>query len=425
MKRPLLVFLVALGLANACLAQVDKNRLEKAKNFVDGHVTWLMLNKQAEDGGKGINKSDLEPLTLKLDVPAVEGALDSGQLMTLLSAKYKRTIDKLSRPIASINTDGLASLPPRVAAEKLVDTAFSILERSYGVEFKMLESSKTGLLQSVILYLGAQAAPKPETVVAASTPVPIQGAAPAAKPGVGWHFFFLSLLPVVLCLVLGFFVWKLYERVQALALSQEALEKQVKTAAKQGKAQEPVETRRKNGVDPSVEISELNAQVNLLKRRVAQLENPAPGARTAPDGRPIQDGRSASDGRSGSDARPARDAKPPRREPPPPPPQEQTFYMTLPINNYFLDKSKSPTRDNTVYLFTTKPDGTDATFTVHVSGTQLTDILSRTETFIKPACVEENLPSPGTKSIGNVQPGRAVLEGDKWVIKTKAVIRYE
>lgn len=413
MKRPLLVFLVAFGLARTCMAQVDKNRLEKAKNFVDGHVTWLMLNKQAEDGGKGISKSDLEPLTLKLDVPAVEGALDSGQLITLLSAKYKRTIDKLSRPIASINTDGLASLPPRAAAEKLVDTAFSILEKSYGVEFKMLELSKTGLLQSVILYLGTPVTPKPETAAAAMVSAPVKATAPGAKVGAGWHLFFLFLLPVVLCLVLGFFVWKLYERIQELTLSQEGLEKQLKTLTKQGKGQEPIDTRRKTGVDQSTEISELNAQVNLLKRRVAQLENPAPGVRLG------------ADARSASDARPARDTKPPRREPPPPPPQEQTFYMTLPINNYFLDKSKSPTRDNTVYLFTTKPDGTDATFTVHVSGTQLTDILSRTETFIKPACVEENLPSPGTKSIGNVQPGRAVLEGDKWVIKTKAVIRYE
>ena len=425
MKRPLLVFLVALGLAHACLAQVDKNRLEKAKNFVDAHVTWLMLSQKAADGAKDINKNDLESLRPKLRVLVVDNAVDTGVLIALLSPKYKRAIDKLSRPIWNINTGPFAALTPQAAAEKLVDTAFSTLTKSYGAEFKTLDSGKSVLVNSVALYLGSSTTPKTETAVAASSPAPIQGAAPAAKPGVGWHFFFLSLLPVVLCLVLGFFVWKLYERLQALALSQEALEKQVKTAAKQGKAQEPVETRRKNGVDPSVEISELNAQVNLLKRRVAQLENPAPGARTAPDGRPIQDGRSASDGRSGSDARPARDAKPPRREPPPPPPQEQTFYMTLPINNYFLDKSKSPTRDNTVYLFTTKPDGTDATFTVHVSGTQLTDILSRTETFIKPACVEENLPSPGTKSIGNVQPGRAVLEGDKWVIKTKAVIRYE
>ena len=399
MKRPLLVFLVALGLAHTCMAQVDKNRLEKAKNFVDGHVTWLMLSQKAADGAKDINKSDLESLRPKLRVLVVDNAVDTGALITLLSPRYKRTIDKLSRPIWNINTGPFAALTPQAAAEKLVDTAFSTLAKNYGAEFKTLDSSKPVLVNSVELYLGAvltQATHMPETAVAASAPVPIRGAATGAKVGAGWHLFFLFLLPVLLCLVLGFFVWKLYERVQVLTLSQEGLEKQMKTLAKQGKGQEPVDSRR--------EISELNAQLNLLKRRVAQLENPV---------------------RPASDARPARDAKPPRREPPPPPPQEQTFYMTLPINNYFLDKSKSPTRDNTVYLFTTKPDGTDATFTVHVSGTQLTDILSRTETFIKPACVEENLPSPGTRSIGNVQPGRAVLEGDKWVIKTKAVIRYE
>ena len=44
---------------------------------------------------------------------------------------------------------------------------------------------------------------------------------------------------------------------------------------------------------------------------------------------------------------------------------------------------------------------------------------------IKPACDEENNPSNNTRNIKTINRGIVSLERDKWVIKRKALIRYE
>jgi hypothetical protein len=53
------------------------------------------------------------------------------------------------------------------------------------------------------------------------------------------------------------------------------------------------------------------------------------------------------------------------------------------------------------------------------------EIVQLAESYIKAACDEENLPGNPVKNILTKRSGQAILEGDKWVIKRKALIRYE
>ena len=59
------------------------------------------------------------------------------------------------------------------------------------------------------------------------------------------------------------------------------------------------------------------------------------------------------------------------------------------------------------------------------SGAPINEIVQLAESYIKSACDEENLPSYPVKNIITKKPGQAILEGDKWIIKSKALIRYE
>jgi len=107
------------------------------------------------------------------------------------------------------------------------------------------------------------------------------------------------------------------------------------------------------------------------------------------------------------------------------PPQEDVFYMSGPVNNYFPTTAKSFNREDTVYKFTIKGNKLEALFEIHTSGAPLAEIIRMAESYIKPACDEENTPNFRVRNIENIKAGLCILEGDKWVIKNKALIRYE
>ena len=60
-----------------------------------------------------------------------------------------------------------------------------------------------------------------------------------------------------------------------------------------------------------------------------------------------------------------------------------------------------------------------------MGGVPVMDIVNLADTYIKPACDEENRPGTAVRNITTKKKGRAVLDGDRWIIKQKALIRYE
>ena len=101
------------------------------------------------------------------------------------------------------------------------------------------------------------------------------------------------------------------------------------------------------------------------------------------------------------------------------------FYMKFPVENYFSDNYKSLTKENTIYKFYLKPNKSEAEYEIHTEGVKINEIISMVERTIKTGCDEDNNPSNNTKNIKTLNKGIVSLEGDKWVIKRKALIRYE
>ena len=106
--------------------------------------------------------------------------------------------------------------------------------------------------------------------------------------------------------------------------------------------------------------------------------------------------------------------------------QDTTFYMAFPIGNYFLNKGKSSSKPDTFYTFQVNPNNrNEANFYIHAGEAMIKEYITMSEECIKPACQEQNVASSSVKKIITKHHGTAVLDGDKWIIKTKAVIHYE
>lgn len=101
------------------------------------------------------------------------------------------------------------------------------------------------------------------------------------------------------------------------------------------------------------------------------------------------------------------------------------FFMKYPVENSFSNNHKSLTKENTIYKFFLKANKSEAEFEIHTEGVKIDEIISMVERTIKTGCDEDNNPSNYTKNIKTLNKGIVSLEGDKWVIKRKALIRYE
>lgn len=101
------------------------------------------------------------------------------------------------------------------------------------------------------------------------------------------------------------------------------------------------------------------------------------------------------------------------------------FFMKYPVENSFSNNHKSLTKENTIYKFSLKPNNTEADYEIHTEGVKIDEIISMVERTIKTGCDEDNNPSNNTRNIKTLSKGIVSLEGDKWVIKRKAIIRYE
>ena len=111
---------------------------------------------------------------------------------------------------------------------------------------------------------------------------------------------------------------------------------------------------------------------------------------------------------------------------------EEEYYLSTPnsdgtFNTSSMSQLFRPSAS--VYKFrVTESNGTEwAEFTVANDYDAVKDALSSPGSYLEPVCESENTFFPGAKKIKNIRPGRAMKQGDKWVVKPehKARIRYE
>lgn len=220
------------------------------------------------------------------------------------------------------------------------------------------------------------------------------------SPGSGSAIGFWTLLPLILLIGAGVCIWLIWTKLIRHRHEIESLKTRFSAHLTQVAGQPGVNEIKKQvemlvANHPKWESSE--EEINALLGRLETLE--AAGREAAPP-----------------------QANTYKKEKRPP---TETFYMTFPVGNYFPITAKSETRDNTIYKFRVRPNKTEADFEVHTAGAPMQELIGMVQTYIKPACDEENMPSAQVRTIVTTQAGLAALEGDKWIIKKKALIRYE
>jgi hypothetical protein len=400
MRKYLLCITILLTLINVCLAQINKTELEQAKNFLNNRVTFLMLREYVKTEIKSQQNFDaIKPL---FEDTNVEKAVDYSKLQETLKGKFDKAVEKLSGPINNININEFTDLSKEDAAKRLTDSVFFILSSGYGDKFKSLESNKQFLISAIVQYIGqkqqllakdSQDARQNENIV------DVRKELPTNVKEAGFfsfkNFSFWTLLPLLFCLgIVIIFLRVILRLEQRIGRRKEEIEKLSDTQYLQSNSR--INTRDvEKMVINSDTIQMLSQDIADLKKRIGNIKpGNSPYAKTYHE--PLQ-----------------QDAP------------GEIFYMAGPVNNYFPNTAKSLTKENTVYKFTLKGNKREATYEIHTSGAPLNEILGIVESYIKPACDEENLPGINVKNIITKKHGTASLEGDKWVIKTKAIIKYE
>ena len=105
--------------------------------------------------------------------------------------------------------------------------------------------------------------------------------------------------------------------------------------------------------------------------------------------------------------------------------EDEIFYMAKPVGNSFPVSTKSNSKSDTVYKFLVGKNKNLAEYEIHTQGPPISEIIKRSESYLVPGCNEENNPSDSTNRITTTLKGQVQLEGDKWVIIRKALIKYE
>lgn len=112
----------------------------------------------------------------------------------------------------------------------------------------------------------------------------------------------------------------------------------------------------------------------------------------------------------------------------PPKPIQEVFYMATPNQNNFdlssLSNTFKPTQS--LYKFTVDNDNkSKATFIFHSDEIGIKDAVNYPHRSILPVCEPQNALNQNARNINTIKPGIAEKSNDKWVVTTKAKIKYE
>ena len=453
----LLFILPLLGmLALPGRAQDKPDKWSKARDYLNCRLSLAVIQQKAK-ANPGL-KPQLDQIQGPLSIVTVEDPLTYDNLVHVLQG-FDKVLKNLTIPISKLNMKKMSAFTDhKDGVTMLMDSVFDILKKSYSDVYDSVEKAYRGALTEDV----AKVLAPPHTVATTTGTVPA-GAAPGAagggtagardsghKQGVkdpvnpatadsGGFFAGFSFWTLVSLMVsLGVFVFA-YRKIDTL----EGQNKQrIKDLSSFTENYRPVVTGGAAGggatgagnatgstdrkeLDKVIQnrIADLNDAISKLQNQVSQLENklskvkPEPvqqaGLRTIyqepskPD-LVVSRGPAATSGPAAAG-----------------PAAADVFYMVGPVNNYFPISAKSSSKDNTVYKFQVSANRQEASFELHTAGAPVMEIVRSAQSYIKPACDEENNPGPNVKNIVTVRPGMAILEGDKWIINNKALIRYE
>lgn len=406
------LFILTILIAGNCIGQTDEAALKKAKDYLNFKITYAVLVERHKQ--TAVTKDQLDEVTKKMSDIVIDKVSDYNSISDLLSNnQLMGALQNITDPINKIDILQFINQTPEIAAIELTERSFEALKLNYAKIYDTIAKNKKELTENVSRYLIANSPqhsspPQPDTGNADTTEK--KKVVKKGKVQTQSYTMLNLILNIISLLgIIGLFIYfrrdnnkareKLMEVEQFHTNNKDALtrfRKEELITSWNEKEQNGVLNMNdiENAIMNSEYFQKMGAEIQVLKKLFDQ---------SGRGNKPTYDTQSQS---IESDNR-------------------DIFYMTGPVNNYFPNSAKSMRKEETVYKFTISANKMEATFETHTGGAPVIEIVKRNETYLKPACVEENLPDLNTKNIITKKKGTAVLEGDKWVIKTKALIRYE
>ncbi len=420
MRNYLILVLLAI-LPRLCGAQqADTGKWNQARNYLNYKLSLAAIREKAVADASVANL--LKKDAGSLPAYAIGQAPDFAHLKQMLK-DFPLVVQKLGEPLNRVSLAPMEQLAPEIGVGRLMDSAYAIVGKNYPLELMAIQGGTRATLTADLKQYLAVAASAPVVQDSPKKPVEAQEDVrrrPADEAGGfvrggGFNIWVLLLLAAVV--VMGIYFYRELDRLRAMLKSQ----KREAASMERGRVEQPSLGSRAVGVDKkeveriignSNVLHELNEAVRALQVRIAQVERAGSAAGVQAMGATAgiavavkEKGKPAEVGEKGQAA--------------------DVFYMSGPVNDYFPNSAKSLTKENTVYKFKVSANRQEAEFELHTTGAPVKEILQLVESFIKAACDEENQPNFSVKNIVTKRRGQVILDGDKWVIKRKALIQYE
>jgi hypothetical protein len=106
-----------------------------------------------------------------------------------------------------------------------------------------------------------------------------------------------------------------------------------------------------------------------------------------------------------------------------------TFFMPSPDNDGNFDNRKKSEHfipSESIYKFIMNENSDkEAEFYIHQDPNNMERAINYYSSILEKVCKSENAFDPRGKSVVTIEPGVAVLDGNKWVVKEKALVKYE
>ena len=426
--RNYLILVLVMMVPRLCGAQqADTGKWNQARNYLNYKLSLAAIREKAvaDASVAALLKKDAS----SLPAYTIGQAPDFAHLKQMLK-DFPLVVQKLGDPLNRVSLAPMEQLAPEIGVGRLMDSAYAIVGKNYPLELMAIQGGTRATLTADLKQYLAVAASAPVVQDSPKKPVEAQEDVrrrPAEEAGGfvrggGFNIWVLLLLAAVI--FMGVYFYRELDRLKAMLKSQ----KREAASVERGR-QDFSAGSRTVGVDKkeveriignSNVLHEVNEAVRALQVRLTQLERvAATGGATAggaggsaggPQAGMMKEKVKAAEGtdKAKGDGQAA-----------------DVFYMSGPVNDYFPNSAKSLTKENTVYKFKVSANRQEAEFELHTTGAPVKEILQLVESFIKAACDEENQPNFSVRNIVTKRRGQVILDGDKWVIKRKALIQYE
>ena len=373
-------------------AQTDIVTLYKIKDFINAGLTRTILSSDSLKKDSATQYLPGIDSVLKKNNP--ENPVYYAAMQKLLEGKFDSVTKKFSSKVDQIDVRAYQQYNYEQAGKLIFDSAFALMRQHYSFVLPLTakDSFFIALTKPQVI---SEAAATQDTIVKAP---PEQVSKPAEY--VPWYgrfsgFVFWLLACVLISVALFLFCLDQIRQLKAKLADTEKqvvhLEEEKEPGVSQQGRVTTVYTEFRNLV--TLKIKELYDIIDHLNQRIIHLETTHLPA-------PENDAITHESNEIG-----------------------QTFYMSVPLSGYFPFSARALKKDS-LYRFTINGADNEAHFEVINDGIPLTEALRDTSKFLEPACNLENDLAGEVRVVITKTPGKARLDGEKWVIGEKASIIF-